>query len=72
MNKKQKKKFKKQNKDKILLGKGAIRTLNMPEKNEQSKKIKKHQFKGKNVITDEQVRNKLKTRRMVVSSYKLK
>lgn len=46
--------MKKQNKDKILIGKGAIRNLNIPQKSEQSKKIKR--FKGKNIITEDQVR----------------
>lgn len=73
MNQKQRKTFKKQNKDKILIGKGALRNLNMQpstQASEKSKKIKK--YKGKNIITEDQVRQKLKTRRLVVPSSKLK
>ena len=65
LSKKQQKKLKRQ--DKILTGGGAIRTLNTAgQKNAQSKKIKK------NTITEAEVRQKLRTRRLVVASGKLK
>ncbi len=62
------KKNNKKNQDKILIGKGLFNS--QAAKNTNSKAIKK--YRVKQTITQQQVNDKLKSRRMVVPSHKMK